>query len=219
MKFDRETFFAVAPFAVWMAMLMVLPSNAQNYALRTVCSALMLLPFASRLRKCDVSPKAALRLAIWSLAAGMLVFFLWVWPESFSWYRKFCVISADKAVCGKSPFEPGVCGSALTAMRLIGSAFVIAPIEEIFYRSYLYRRLQSRDWQSVALSKFDLSAFLWSVALFSLGHDRIVVAIIAGVVYQFVAIRAGLCASIIAHVITNLVLGIWVIKTLSWSFW
>ena len=41
----------------------------------------------------------------------------------------------------------------------------------------------------------------------------------AGAVYGLLAIRKGLASAIIAHVVTNLTLAIYVIRLSAWSFW
>ena len=120
---------------------------------------------------------------------------------------------------GSGPYDPAVCGWTLTIVKLIGSAFVIAPVEEVFFRSFLYRWLQNRDFTAVPLSRFDLSAFLWMVFLFTLEHDRPLAAAMAGGVYGLLAIRWGLGSAILAHVVTNLALGLHVIYHGAWEFW
>ena len=112
-----------------------------------------------------------------------------------------------------------MCGWTLTIVKLVGSAFVIAPVEEVFFRSFLYRWLQSRNFAAVPLSRFDLSAFLWMVFLFTLEHDRPVAAAMAGGIYGLLAIRWGLGSAIVAHVVTNLALGLHVIYHGAWAFW
>ena len=69
------------------------------------------------------------------------------------------------------------------------------------------------------LARFDLSAFLWTVLLFTLEHDRPVAAALTGVIYGLLAIRFGLGAAITAHVTTNLLLGLHVIYHNAWQFW
>ena len=96
---------------------------------------------------------------------------------------------------------------------------MIAPVEEVFFRSFLYRWLQDRDFASVPLSRLDLPAFLWTVFLFVLEHDRPVAAAMAGGAYGLLAIRFGLRSAVVAHVVTNLALGLHVIYHGAWAFW
>ena len=237
----REIFRYAAPFAAWIALQTALPATAWAYSVRTVVTALVGVwclwrggsrscataagsdksvasPNASHLGEAALSP---LRLFI-GLLIGVLVTILWIAPEFSTFYRTwFCwpIGSLPTASPAPSPYEPAVCGWTLTIVKLIGSAFVIAPVEEVFFRSFLYRWLQKRDFLSVPLSRFNLSAFLWMVFLFTLEHDRPLAAAVAGALYGFAAIRWGLPSAIAAHVTTNLLLAVYVIHQNAWAFW
>ena len=228
---------------------MVLPTTAWAYAARTAATAFVGVGCLwkgrsgksaaspnwprqarpSRLGEAALSPlhgpgEAALsplRL-LGGLLVGILVTVLWIVPEIFPFYRTwFCwpLGSLPAASTDPSPYDPAVCGWTLTIAKLVGSAFVIAPVEEVFFRSFLYRWLQKRDFRSVPLARFDLSAFLWMVFLFTLEHDRPLAAALAGATYGFTAIRFGLTSAIIAHVTTNLLLALHVIFSGAWAFW
>lgn len=211
---------AVAPFAVWMLLLTLLPKTPAGYALRVAGGAAALAAAAWRNRAGLVSAargagaRGACGALLEGVLAGVAVGFLWVWPEeTFAWYRRWCMYGGGTVSTDAS--TPG----ALVALQLFGSAFVIAPIEEVFYRSFLYRWLQRGHWTQVDPRGFDLSAFVWTVALFALGHNRVVAAVMAGVVYGLLAVRRGLGTAVVAHVTTNLALGLYVIRTGHWTFW
>ena len=226
----REIFRYAAPFATWIALQTALPATAWAYAVRTVLTALagVWCLWRGRSRSCATAAghlgeavPSPLRLFI-GLLVGVLVTVLWIAPDCSTFYRTwFCwpIGSLPTASPAPSPYEPAVCGWTLTIAKLIGSAFVIAPVEEVFFRSFLYRWLQKRDFLSVPLSRFNLSAFLWMVFLFTLEHDRPLAAAVAGALYGFAAIRWGLPSAIVAHVTTNLLLAIYVIHQGAWAFW
>ncbi|MGN0847124.1 MAG: CAAX prenyl protease-related protein [Kiritimatiellia bacterium] len=156
------------------------------------------------------------------IGGGLLVLALWTLPEFSDFYRTWFVWplgSLPAASSEPSPYDPAVCGWPLTLAKLIGSAFIIAPVEEIFFRSFLYRWLQNSDFLSVPLSHFDLSALLWTILLFTLEHDRPLAAALCGLVYGLLAIRFGLFSAIVAHVTTNLLLAVYVIVCGQWAFW
>jgi membrane protease YdiL (CAAX protease family) len=88
-------------------------------------------------------------------------------------------------------------------VRIFGSAFVIAAAEEMFFRRWLV----------------DFAGFWWMVALFAIEHDRWAVGAAAGAVYGLLALKKGLGSAIVAHVVTNLVLGLWVVFRGYWQFW
>lgn len=196
----REAIGLIAPYAAWMILMSVLPSTAAMYAVRTAVVALLLAAVLWRRRKdvgvpCRV-PSAPLA---WGVATGLLVFVLWILPEQFDWpwYRAWCIVGegGTRAVAES--------GAALIALRLVGSAFVISVAEELFFRKWL----------------IGFAGFGWMVALFAVEHDRWLVGALAGAIYGWLYLRRGLGAAIVAHATTNLVLGLWVLRTGQWQFW
>lgn len=218
----------VAPYAVWMILMAALPSTASAYAIRTLATAATLgLSFVLLRREKGLNlgwvlPRGKIgRAGLWAFGMGLLVFAFWALPEDYAWYRRFVLFGRGALESTEpSPVDPAVCGWPLTWVRLVGSAFIIAPAEELFFRSFLYRSIQGLDWRKTDPAHFQLTAFLWMVALFAVEHDpRFVVGALAGVAYGFLALRMGLLSAILAHVITNLVLGLYVIETGKWAFW
>lgn len=208
-----------APFLVWIGLQMLLPATAGTYAVRTAATAVVGAALLLWVRWRPHRP--SLRTICTGLVGGLAVAVLWIAPECSAWYRTWLVypIGTLPPPATASPYEPAVCGWTLTIIKLIGSAFVIAPVEEVFFRSFLYRWLQNRDFATASLAKFDLSAFLWMILLFTLEHDRPLAAALAGAVYGLLAIRVGLGAAILAHVVTNLLLALHVIVRGDWGFW
>ena len=156
------------------------------------------------------------------ILGGLLVLALWILPESSDFYCKWFVWPIGSLPALSSalpPYCPIRCGWPLTIAKLIGSAFIIAPVEEFFFRSFLYRWLQNRDFLAVPLAHFDLSALLWTIFLFTLEHDRPLAAALCGLIYGLLAIRFGLLSAIVAHVTTNLLLAVYVIVCGQWNFW
>ena len=186
----------------------LLPPTALSYAIRT--SATIAAGTVS-LALCRPRFSFHFRSLTLGVLVGTLVCTLWilipVWPFP------------EPVAPDPSPYAPTVCGWSLTIVKLIGSAFIIAPVEEVFFRSFLYRWLIARDFLSVPQSRFDLSAFLWMILLFTLEHDRPVAAAITAALYGLLAIRFGIGSAIAAHVTTNLLLGLHVIYHNAWQFW
>lgn len=227
--FQKATLFAVAPFAAWMALMFLLPPGASGYALRTLASAVALFaawvhfarksPLDMSAARCDGESRSAG--IVWGVLAGVAVTVLWIAPEYLPLYRQWCIIGDVPSPCEvqNSAYDPDVCGWPLTVLRIAGSAFIIAPAEELFFRAYLYRRLQGEQWRKVDRRNFDLSAFLWTTGLFALEHNRIVAALMAGAFYLFVYRRFGFLPAAVAHVVTNLLLALFVLYTGAWAFW
>ena len=119
-----------------------------------------------------------------------------------------------------SVYAPETCGWLLTGVRLAGSAFVIAVIEEFFWRGFLYRWLIEKPFTNVRLDEFDLQAFFLAALIFGFEHQRWVAGMIAGACYAYLMIRTrSIWTACIAHCTTNLLLGIFVIATRSYHFW
>ena len=221
----RDILLYTPPFATWIALQSAWPATAWAYAVRTAATAVVGLLCWQLQRVRRPLPQCAtgkMHVVPIGILVGVLVTVLWIVPEVSDFYRTwFCwpIGSLPTPSSDPSPYDPAVFGWALTIAKLIGSAFVIAPVEEVFFRSFLYRWLQQRDFLAVPLSRFDLSAFLWMVFLFTLEHDRPLAAAIAGALYGFTAIRFGLVSAIMAHVTTNLLLALHVIFSGAWAFW
>jgi len=108
----------------------------------------------------------------------------------------------------------------LIAVRLFGAAIVVPIMEELFWRSFLMRYLVEVDFRSVAMGTFTWLSFLGVAVLFGLEHHRIIAGIIAGLLYGALLLRQKkLRGVVVAHGVTNLGLGIYVVATGSWMFW
>ena len=207
------------PFAVWMGLMFVLPATAESYAIRSAATlatgiACWIVHRKDRFTETQGASTCAGNVfvsAISGILVGLAIFALWIWAPAWPYSEP---VSPEGL-----PYAPETCGWPLTIAKLVGSAFIIAPAEELFFRSFLYRKLIARDFTSIPLSKFDLSAFLWVIFLFTLEHDRPIAAAITGAAYGLLAIRFGISSAIIAHVTTNLVLALHVILNNAWQFW
>jgi CAAX prenyl protease-like protein len=97
---------------------------------------------------------------------------------------------------------------------------VIAVIEEFFWRGFVYRWLQKQAFLEVPLSAFRLGYFVVVVLLFGVEHDRWVVGILAGIAYGVLLLKTrDIWATAIAHGVTNLVIGVYVLLTGYHHFW
>jgi len=186
----------VAPFATWMVLMTVLPSAPWSYAVRTVVVLGELVWFfrqelGAAFRALDTRSLA------WGTAGGLVVLALWVLPEFSPWYRRWLMYGYT----ANAPVDQSAW--YWKAIRLFGSAFVISVAEELFFRKWLIR------W----------AGFLPMVILFALEHNRWFAGALAGALYGGLALRMGLASAIVAHTITNLALGLYVLATDSWSFW
>lgn len=163
----------------------------------------------------DFSVGLSLRDLLTAVACGLLVLVIWIVPEKYLFQ-----------VGQGAAFDPHALGDSqaaaigLIGMRLIGSALVVPVMEELFWRSFLMRYLVNPDFRSVPMGAFTWFSFIGVAVLFGLEHHRVLVGIIAGVLYGLLLVyQKNLKGVIVAHGVTNLGLGIYVLVTGSWIFW
>ncbi len=109
---------------------------------------------------------------------------------------------------------------ALVAFRLLGAAIVVPLMEELFWRSFLMRWIENPVFEGVDPQRVGLKAIVLSTFVFTLAHTQWLAAVIAGLAYAILYVRTGrLWVPVIAHAVTNGVLGVWVVKTGNWQFW
>ncbi len=184
------------------------------YASKTILVAGLLWFWRDRY-KADFSVSLSISEWLCAIGCGLLVLVIWIAPEQY-FYRL-----GDGA--GFNPYtladsQSGAIG--LIAIRLIGASLVVPIMEELFWRSFLVRYLVNPDFRVVPVGTFTWLSFLGVAILFGLEHDRMIVGIIAGLIYGLLLIRQkNLKGVVIAHGTTNLGLGIYVVATENWTFW
>ena len=165
-----------------------------------------------------------------AVLVGAAVFAVWVgvsgeWTTQSSLWIKLGLAKAPTMLTPAwNPNEQFGTGSALAcffiAVRILGSALVIPPLEEVFYRSFLYRYVAKQDFLTVPMNKFLPIPFLVTAAIFGLAHNEWLAGIFCGAAYQWLVIRKGrLGDSMTAHAVTNFLLGVWVVWRSAWHFW
>jgi len=209
----------VAPFAVF-AILTYAGAHWSGaahiwYGLKTLVVGLMLVAFRRRYRGFSWGTGAA----NWAIgvAAGIVVLVIWVAPEGLLPFMRIGQAS------GFNPHAFGVGGPGLWAvigLRLLGASVVVPVMEELFWRSFLMRVLINADFERVPLGTYRFFSFAMVALAFGFEHDRWLVGIAAGLIYGGLLVwRRDLFTCMIAHAVTNLGLGIYVLKTQMWSFW
>jgi len=106
------------------------------------------------------------------------------------------------------------------AVRVIGSGVVVPPIEEAFYRSFVYRWLADPEFTKVPLNVFAWRPFVITAFIFGFAHNEWLAGILCGLAYQWLVIRHGrLGEAMTAHAVTNILLAGWVVAADEWRFW
>jgi uncharacterized protein len=104
--------------------------------------------------------------------------------------------------------------------HILGMTFVVPPLEEVFYRSFLYRYLVSQNFLSIPLKRFTPLPFCATALVFGFSHNEWFAGILCGAAYQWLVIRKDrLGDAMTAHAITNFLLGVWIVWRGAWHFW
>lgn len=158
-----------------------------------------------------------LRQPVFALGIGLLVFFLWIAPQQLLGFppRKVGfnpdVLAADPALYWIT-----------LALRFLRLVIVVPLMEEIFWRGFLLRYLIAEKFESITFGEFSWLSFAVITVAFGLSHTTAdwPAALIAGALYNLVAYRTkSLTSCILAHALTNLTLGCWIVATKQWGFW
>ncbi len=210
---ENPAFPFVAPFVLFMIFLALegIHSSAVYliYPIKTVAVGLFILWILSRLPSFDLKRPAL------AVSAGVFVFTLWIGLGP--------MISMGKMEGGFNPFlfENKEIAWGLVAFRILGAALVVPVMEELFWRGFLMRYLIKENFEDVQLGTYSHFSFWVTTLLFASVHGALApVALLAGIIYGAIFIRTkSLGDVILAHGVTNLLLGLYVLNTGKWYFW
>ena len=149
-----------------------------------------------------------------AVVVGVAVFAIWVGLDPY--YPMNTLVFSDTKGSLWNPFERFGAGSALAwtliCIRIAGMTFVVPPLEEVFYRSFLYRYFVRINFLQMPLTKFHPTSFVVTSVIFGLLHYEWLAGILCGLAYQWLVLRKDrLGDAMTAHAITNFLLGVWVV--------
>jgi CAAX prenyl protease-like protein len=149
-----------------------------------------------------------------AVVVGVVVFVLWV-NLAEPWMMLGEATASFHPVDSEGRIEWG-----LVAVRWVGAALMVPVMEELFWRSFLMRWVDNPDFEKIDPRLATLKAMGMSTAVFMLAHTQWLAAIVAGLAYAWLYRRTGsLWSAIVAHAVTNGVLGVWVVVYGNWQFW
>ncbi|HJV60070.1 MAG TPA: CAAX prenyl protease-related protein [Albitalea sp.] len=154
------------------------------------------------------------REAMLAVAVGVGVFVLWIHLDA-----PILRIGAPTADFRPLDAQGGL-QWPLIAIRWTGATLLVPLMEELFWRSFLMRWIDKPQFETVLPRQVSMKAIVLTTFLFMLAHTLWLAAILAGLAYAWLFVRTGkLWVPVLAHAVTNGVLGAWVVLTGNWTFW
>jgi CAAX prenyl protease-like protein len=185
------------------------------YPLKTVLVGGLLVYLYREYTELRQLPRSGTWLWLWAPIVGALVFVLWVNLDQ-GWLN----LGTGGFVYDPRDPHTGRILWGLAAFRLGGSALVVPVMEELFWRSFIMRWIDKRDFLDLSPAVVSLKAVAISCLLFGVEHNLWFAGILAGLAYAWLYRASGsLWPPIIAHGVTNLMLGVWILDTGNWAFW
>ena len=148
---------------------------------------------------------------------GLLVFVLWISPQAF--------FGASARTDGFNPTlfaDQPVAYWSTVLLRFLRLVVIVPLVEEIFWRGFLLRYFVDEKFDKVPFGTFSWLSFAVVTIGFMFVHSTAdwPAALLTGALYNWVAYRTkSLGACVLAHALTNLFLGIWIMNTRQWGFW
>ncbi len=221
---NQKTLSRILPFAIYILFLALgdilaplfsylLIDTKWLYAIRTAAVITALLYFFRSYA--ELGNRPPMEDFLYAGVSGLIVFVVWIFP-----YPTWLVAGADVA-----GVNPTLGQSSLEAMlwlstRIMGAALIVPIMEELFWRSFIMRWFDNRDFLSVDPEKISSFAYVGSACLFALEHNLWLAGLFAGLVYgELYKTYKNLWVPIFAHAVTNGVLGIWVVFSGNWQYW
>jgi uncharacterized protein len=184
-----------------------------------------------------------------TIAAGLLIIFFWKRYTRIRWdywhlgiivgiIGIFQWIGMEKALMHYWPGYPRIPGSAdpfnpyeafaspalmwsFILIRWAGAAVVVPFMEELFWRDWLWRTIIApADFKLARVGEWDRTAFIIVIIAFASVHPQWMTALVYGLMIGGLLLYTrSLGACIIAHGVTNLLLGAYVQYTQEWFWW
>lgn len=105
-------------------------------------------------------------------------------------------------------------------VRLMGSIIIVPMVEELAFRSFLWRYLDEKLNGRYSEGLIFSAKLILSSLAFAVLHAAFVASFIASLIYGYVYNqKKQLSDAVIAHGITNFLLGLYILFTDQWSYW
>jgi CAAX prenyl protease-like protein len=180
-------------------------------ALITASLIFIFMPNYQELRICDLKRQ---KQTVISIITGLVVFLFWInmnWsfgtfgkPQGFNPYLMTGIFTQ----------------SLLIITRICGAVLIVPVMEELFWRSFILRYIINEDIDQVPVATFSWLSFIITTILFGMEHNLFLAGMMAGAIYNLLLYYTkSISQCVLAHAVTNLALGFFILQTQKWYFW
>lgn len=222
--FNKNAIPRVLPFAIYILFLVADNTIAQLlndfsidvkwlYLIKIILVIVALSYFWHRYDELRIKPPV--QDFIYAGVSGLIVFVIWIFPYP-SW------LASGKEVAGINPMLEQMTLQNILWMtaRILGATLIVSVMEELFWRSFIMRWFDNKDFLALDPGKITAFAYIGSACLFALEHHLWLAGLFAGLVYgELYKTYKNIWIPIFAHAVTNGLLGIWVVLTGNWQYW
>lgn len=167
------------------------------------------------------------RVSILAVVVGVVGYVLWVWICGLQPERQFLSLFGWEDLWpSRTAFDPfseisnSLHRTLFLAMRFTTLALIVPVAEELFLRGFLVRWIEDVDFKSVRFDKLSWAAIIAPTVTSILTHPETVAAIVWFSMVTWLMIRTkSFWNCVVAHMVTNLLLGIHVVVTGAWELW
>lgn len=242
---ENETaiWYHVIPFVLWLVFLKLeLFPPHWNYAFMTVLTTALLL----YMRPWRWYAPMRLKNMPLAILTGIGVAAMWVvlehdavktaLPNVTQFYERYLVGTWPIGVLRDAPafsdkfttiggelvhqYDPRLTGWPLFWVHMFGTSMVVGVFEEFFWRGFLYRWMLGAPFIKIPMGRFDWKMWMAIALMFATVHVEWFAAILCGLIYGILIIKTGdIWSGIIAHALTNFLLGLYAIYFGYWQFW
>jgi CAAX prenyl protease-like protein len=185
------------------------------YGLKAALVTVALLIFGKAWRH-EVKPE--LKFLPVAILVGLVVFAEWILLDRWIPYPH---LGARTAYNPFAAIEDPLLRYGFFALRFYGLVLMVPLMEEIFWRSFLLRFVTDLDdFKRIPIGAYNAIAFFVVAGMFALSHTEWLVAFICAAAYAYLLrVTRSVFACFVAHAVTNLALGIYVVTTGDWKYW
>ena len=208
----------VLPMAAFMAFTLI-EGNLPQYAVplyigKALLITILLLVFRRPLKDIRFDAK----MLIPAIAVGLAVFVEWIVIDPIT--PHFAFLGKRSSTNPLAAFPDPTQRALFLAVRFYGLAIMVPLMEEIFWRSFLLRWITKPEYEELPLGTYNMTAFVAVAAIFGFAHQEWLAAIICAASYALLLRQTkSLFACVVAHGVTNLTLGIYILMTQQWHYW